>query len=233
MAERPPSDSDDTWADVMKQVHDALDEAQIDGDSLRKSLMDGVKQALDSLDDFLVEPSPSSSAEDERVPVVVVEGGRTDDQPITEGDIPKLHIADDAVEDVAESSGGSNEDSTSPMGSPTLATTVRVFRSGFEALPQSGDESLSPAGPAPILANEGQIALGPDGAQHQTLFRGNSPHIYRVHCDDGIMKVLVDGQSVETLNPGQSLDVEGRFLSIKMAENRPVLGRYTWVARAE
>ena len=86
MAERPPSDSDDTWADVMKQVHDALDEAQIDGESLRKSLMDGVKQALESLDDFLVEPpTPDSAEPDERVPVVVVEGGRTDDQPITEG----------------------------------------------------------------------------------------------------------------------------------------------------
>ena len=141
MAERPPSDSDDAWADVMKQVHDALDEAQIDGESLRKSLMDGVKQALESLDDLLLDEqqsTPNSAAEEERVPVVVVEGGRTDDQPITEGDIPQLHIAEDSHGDLEESSNGAKEDQNRQSDPPTLSTTVRVFRSGLGTLPQSG-----------------------------------------------------------------------------------------------
>ena len=53
-----------------------------------------------------------------------------------------------------------------------------------------------PSVPSPKvdLANVGHIALGPDAHRHQTLFRGDSPQIYRVHCDEGVMKVLVDGQ---------------------------------------
>lgn len=232
MAERPPSDSDDTWADVMKQVHDALDEAQIDGESLRKSLMDGVKQALESLDDFLVEPpTPDAAEPDERVPVVVVEGGRTDDQPITEGDIPQLHIAEDAVDNGDESPSESKK-LDADEGPPALATTVRVFRSGLGPLPQSGEPQPSVPIPKVDLANVGHIALGPDAHRHQTLFRGDSPQIYRVHCDEGVMKVLVDGQPIETLQTGQSMDVSGRFLSIGMEEGGPVRGRYAWVAKA-
>ena len=45
------------------------------------------------------------------------------------------------------------------------------------------------------------------------------------------MKVLVDGQPVETFE-GQSMDVAGRFLSIGMDDNRPVSGRYVWVTKA-
>ncbi len=49
----------------------------------------------------------------------------------------------------------------------------------------------------------------------QTLFRGSSPAVYRVYCDEGELTVRLDGRSVETLAPGQSMDVESRRVQVE------------------
>jgi len=65
-------------------------------------------------------------------------------------------------------------------------------------------------------AREGAIVLAERGAEEvqQTLFRGLEPHPYRVACRRGWMKVALDGQPAETLEAGQTVDVEARLIRV-------------------
>ena len=94
MGEQPPRDGDDIWSDVLEQVAQALGDVDLGEDGTRDALIDGVRQALDGLDstiDLDIEVVTDGATEPQ---VSIVEGGRSDADPITPGEKPDLRVAD-------------------------------------------------------------------------------------------------------------------------------------------
>jgi hypothetical protein len=79
---------------------------------------------------------------------------------------------------------------------------VRVIRGGWSR--------------AADLVRLGQIAVPRAG--RQTLYRGPTVRAYRLLCREGSLGVQVDGVVVETLEAGQSVDVEGAEILALAAE---------------
>jgi hypothetical protein len=218
MSEQPPDEPGDGWSDVIKKVEIALDDANIDGEAIRQSLIRGVRQALGSLESVL----EGELVPDEEAPeVVVMEGGRSDDQPTTEGEPPDLRLADDDAEE------GDTDSPPGPTGVKTpVSTTVRVFRTGIGS--PTGTGAL---GGSPGLAEAGRIRIEEGAADSgQTLYRGEGHRIYRLHCELGRMRVLVEGQPIETILPGQSMDVETRLLRVLSEDGGGLQGRFVWIS---
>ncbi len=130
--------------------------------------------------------------------VTVVEGGRDEGAPPSGGKRPDLRVAP----------------SPTAAADPDLEVVSRVRVVRLDELRRD----LRPA------AAQGQIRLDPEGAVRQTLFRGEVPRPYRLHCEVGKMRVSLDGQPAETLGAGQSLDVEARL--IRVSADAPVRGTY-------
>ena len=92
------------------------------------------------------------------------------------------------------------DDSDEP---PAPSTTVRTVK-----LTQPLRSSTS-------TAHEGQIAVK-KGAW-QTVFRGAQSRPYRVAVDVGALDIAVDGELVERIGPGQTVDVEGSLVRVQGA----------------
>lgn len=121
--------------------------------------------------------------------VAVVEGGRAEDAPPTGGAPPDLHIAEPP-------------DEPQPA-APPVTTRVLAMRS----------RARSERSSASTL---GRIALEP-GAR-QTILRALHVCAYRIHCTAGALRILVDGQPLDTIVAGQSIDIEGTMLQLTAAE---------------
>ena len=52
----------------------------------------------------------------------------------------------------------------------------------------------------------------------QTVFRGAQSRPYRVAVDVGALDIAVDGELVERIGPGQTVDVEGALIRVQGAE---------------
>jgi len=208
---------DDRWTDVIDQVLDALDDANVSDSATRDALAEGVKAALESLDtgigldvQIIGEGFPKPTNEPPNVEVVT--GGRSDDEPPSEGEKPTLRIADEATEnDVEESLFGDRA---------PVFTHVNVI------------ENQRPAKPSalPGLDESGWIhvnAGGPPEAHWQTVYRGHRLRLYRIACSKGTLDVTVDGEPIERLLPGQSIDTEGRAIRVTTTEMDGALGGYT------
>ena len=104
MTGEPPID--DPWGDVVSQVSDALSELNLQDGALRTALLDGLRTALGQ-----VEVGAPTDA-DTPPEVVVVEGGRSEDAPVTPATPPMLRVADDPTEEEV----------------PEVRTRVRVVR---------------------------------------------------------------------------------------------------------
>ena len=209
---------DDRWTDVIDQVLEALDDADVADPSARDALAEGVRQALNSLEtgigldvQILGEGFPGSS--DGPAPVEVVDGGRKLDQPRSVGDTPTLRIADTDETDETEISG-------EPAG---IFTHVKLSHSTKPKRHR----------PLPGLAEAGwiHVAAPSDTAAPettwQTLYRGTRPRLYRVACSKGILDVSVDGEAIERLSPGQSIDVDGRAIRVSTSDLSDAIGGYT------
>ncbi len=114
---------------------------------------------------------------------------------------PRLRVVDpDEVPDVPPGPSGSS---------------VRVVR--------VAPPSLRATTPSANL-DHGAIAVGGEG--WQTLFRGSNPCAYRIHARSGQLDLAVDGELVERLAAGQSIDVEGVLLRVCAVEGASATGLY-------
>jgi hypothetical protein len=225
---RPP---EDPWSEVLEQVDDALADAGITDEPDRAALLEGVRSALDSL-------VGGDAREDDGPDVVVVEGGRGMDEPPTAGVAPPLRVADadeavdpaarevpwpeDAWEAASEASEGWADGEGPPWtkewSEPTdgWGDTPRVV----VRVPAQGA-----SGPFPLLAGQGRFVLSPGGPA-QTLFVGPAPRAYRVACAAGGVVVGVDGGMELAVQPGCSVDVEARQVTVRADGDGDTRGRY-------
>ena len=64
----------------------------------------------------------------------------------------------------------------------------------------------------------GAGALVLEAGTWQTVYRGNSAQTYRVACVTGALDLALDGELVERITPGQSVDVEGTLVRVHSAD---------------
>jgi len=215
---------DDRWSEVIHQVLDALDDGGVSDGPTRDALAEGVRQALESLDsgvDLDVQILGEGFSVTDAMSVEVVDGGRDEDTPRTEGETPELRIADTEEVDIP----------SSPQPGPSRAgdagemfTHVQVIR------PQPGS-TQGRHRPLPGLSEAGWIQVTGDHgdeAAWQTLYRGLKPRLYRVACSTGTLDVTVDGEAIERLREGQSIDVEGHAIRVTTSGDE-ALGGYVQV----
>ena len=218
---------DDQWSDVIDQVLNALSDANIKDGPTRDSLADGVREALESLQEGVgldVEILGSELFDvdveaDSGVNIEVVPGGRESDEPKSEGVKPELRLAEPDDADATDAG---------PLGAGAAGPVlnhVKVLHSG------SRSTSVSDK-PIPGLAEAGWIHVAPGGAaqsEWQTVYRGKGVRLYRIACSQGCMDVTVDGESVERLVAGQSIDVEGAAIRVTSTEDGGAKGGYSLV----
>lgn len=194
MTQDPP---DSQWADLLAQVGDALRQAGIDGDELHAAVAEGLLEALVTLD---LEPELQPEVE-------VVDGGRSPDEPRTEGVRPILRLADEDGLELDDDDGDGV--SSGPV------TTIRVHR-------------VDRVRPAQTGLEVGAIVLAPDAAQ--VVFHGPSAARYRVLCSQGVLTVLADGRPVGVLAAGASMDVCAASIQVSSADGVAAAGAYQPVA---
>lgn len=231
MSERRPPE--DPWSEVLEQVEVALDDAGIGDEPDRAVLLDGVRSALDALVGMDTRDGPG---------VVVVEGGRRGDDPPTQGAAPPLRVAGADAPD-----GGWPEDDweAAALEDPTWAGARD--EPWTDAWPDADDQDDAPddagdgwetgprvivrvpapgsGGPFPLLGAQGCFALTPSGPA-QTLFVGPVARAYRVACSGGVLSVGVDGGAAVRVQPGCSVDVEARQVTVRAAGDADARGRY-------
>ncbi len=199
MTGEPPID--DPWGDVVSQVTDALSELNLHDGALRSALLDGLRTALGQFeeDNKDVEAPPG---------VVVVEGGRSEDAPVTPITPPMLRVADDPTEEEV----------------PEVRTRVRVVRvdSDVHDIPDDPDWLAAP------ITHEGRIRVGdPTTASGwQTVLRATSAQTYRLNCDRGALEVFLEGEPAEKLATGQTVDVEAQLIRVRSASPHGAEGSY-------
>lgn len=220
---------DDRWSDVVKQVLDALDDADVADTDTRDALAEGVRQALESLEtgvgiDVQILGDGLPFPESKSVAVELMEGGRKQEEPRSAGQAPDLRIADpdDADNDESSHLDDLEDDATEP---PSMFTHVKVIR-GHDQTPTSH----KPHRVLPGLAEAGWIHVAgsesPD-ASWQTVYQGVKPRLYRVACSQGLLDVTADGDPVERLRPGQSIDIEARLIRVTTENQMEAIGGYT------
>ncbi len=183
-----PRDPDDI-EEVLGQVESALDELEIvDGDE-RDALLTSLRDVLGSLGDL-----PLTTVEVRTVrlqpqvatpSVSLLDGGRNDDDVVDVGARPALRLANEADSALSE---------------------AVVEAGGQSRRPRTQDTFPEPPGhirfPAP-----GEMA-------DQPIFQGNRARTYRVRCLAGSLAVRVDDAVLAPLRAGQTVDVEGRRISV-------------------
>lgn len=209
MSDDPPSDGPDDPGvdDVLEQLDVALTDAGVTDPEMRAALADNLKGALDRLGEL--------GEVDLTVDVVTtrVEGEGDDDTEPDDHGPPEVTVVDGGRTRgqprvsgprpdlrVAAGEGAGGDD---PV--PGAARTVRGRRLGS-------------------LARDGRIDVPADG--RQAVYRGQQAHPYRVLCRGGRLAVSVDGVTLETLAPGQSVDVEGAAIVVLAVGEDRAAGSY-------
>ncbi|MDP6931759.1 MAG: hypothetical protein QGG40_02540, partial [Myxococcota bacterium] len=234
MSTRPPEPPSDPWADVLSQVEDALKQLDLGGEPTRNALMDGVRDALETLNGagFKLN-NGSGKAKSESPEVTVVDGGRDESEP-PPSQKPKLRVAEPSDEPPPESTspeGSSNfEDALSAvrrslegLGDNPIQTQVRLVKVG----PDSDREDALFGADVPLEV-EGWIDVGPAGTVSgwQTIYRGAHVRAYRVASTEGRIQVALDGEVQEQLVEGQSLDVEAALIRVGSCDEKGADGIY-------
>ena len=217
---------DDRWTSVIDQVLEALDEAEVSDPSTRDALAEGVRQAIESLEsgiglDVQIIGEGFPLAEDEPPEVEVVDGGRTGDEPPTDGEKPKLRISEPKEDEAREDSW----EKSSPTQS--IRTAVKVLRGRGDRSGVSHIPGLETTGWIRVAAEAGSDAAW------QTIYAGLKPRLYRVACSSGSLDVTVDGESIERLLAGQSIDVEGTMVRVSAVDETSGRGGYSWISAPE
>lgn len=206
---------DELWTDVIHQVLSALDEANVADPSTREALTAGVRSALESLEtdigiDVQIIGDESVISESRTPTVEVVTGGRAANEPPSTGDKPELRIA------APESPPDKDSSASTPPERP-LFTHVHVNRPTHRTVPP---QSLSTGGWI-------RVGGGDDAPAHwQAIYLGATPRLYRIGCTMGILDVTVEGEPVERLMEGQSIDVEGVAIRVTTERGGAAEGQY-------
>jgi hypothetical protein len=195
----------DEFNDMFHQVEAALDAMNLGQGDTRDALMSGVREALTSLVDVDLS-SVQVDAGHEGPGVVVLDGGKgddTDEVPKDASGRPDFQVfdGDDAMTDEV------------PKIRPDVQ--VRVIRSGTHP------EALDPM-------QVGQIVLPAQEAEGpwQTVYRGASEAAYRLVCDFGALEISLEGDLVEQLVPGRSIDLSGQLIRVRPRGAKAAQGRY-------
>jgi hypothetical protein len=189
MPDRPPRDPDDLSLgglvdEVVSQVKVALDEADVTAGRSRDMLIDGLRDVLEAMDPASLARKRRQTAPD----VEVVQGGRSDDAPPTDGLKPDLKVAE--PEEVA---GPKNQGASA---APKVVTRVVVKKS----TPSAGQ-------------GRPRVHL-PESGAWRSLFRGTVARAYRLHAVSGSVRVQLNGMPADVLEEGDSLDVEARVVQV-------------------
>ncbi len=224
MAERPPKDGDDIWSEVLEQVSDALDAADLGEGSTRDALLDGVRQALEGVGttlDLELEVLTQAMAQESDPSVALVEGGRSDADPRTPGEKPDLRVAD--LQDLETDHGEKDTGSVRP-----ILTQVKVL--------QTPPRITTHAEAVPGLGQAGWIqvsGVGGADAAWQTLYQGSRSRLYRIGCTQGLLDITLEGAQIERLRAGQSIDVEGCLVRVSAVDEGSGRGGYAWINAPE
>lgn len=227
------------WEGVLDEIRNALREADIEDGGVQDALIEGLRHAFSELDEG------AFAADDEgandgvtRLPgrpeVTVVEGGRAeDDTDPPSGNRPDLRVAhrEPSLEEPEEEDDEDDEDDDSDdgMGGRRVVAHIRVLRGGGSRPLLGGGQAASEERPG-ARPMEGQIGVA--AGEAQAVFRGASPHCYRIHCDKGSIDIVADELHIHRLRAAQSLDVEGRDLRVEGAGSGDSVGRYHRIGEA-
>lgn len=234
MGDRPPEDGDDLWTEVLSQVTDALNDNEIDLGVSRDDLVEGVRQALETLTDgldikFDVMGTVDAPPQQATVDVSVVEGGRGEADPLSPGEKPKLHVAP-SVNDGDEDLDFTHDPLIAPP--PNFVTKVKVLRTSPRVLKEGVAKTGSPSATLQRLKDAGWINVATGGepdAAWQTIYQGRAPRVYRIACTKGVLDVTLDGAQIERLRPGQSIDVEGALIRVTTPSDTQAKGGYAQI----
>lgn len=179
----------DTMDDLLEQLMKALD---FRDPALREKLKRGIEEGLERLDlatadvHFEVDiDGESVNVRSNHPDVTVLDGGLS-------GEADDEDDASDEGPDLEVLEGEGDDFDHEPE------VSVEVLRAPFRTVRRHA-------------RGLGRIQV--DG--QQTLFRGALARPYRLACDEGELRVVVDGAAVETLAEGQTLDVEAALIQVR------------------
>jgi len=203
-----PPDGDDTWSSLRDQVEEALRKAGLGDRHLDEAVVQAMEQAFAALGSLSADTEVSPSSPD----VTVVEGGRRDDQPPAPGDPPELRLATEA-----------GADSHDDLGTGDTKVRVTVHRLDRDGRRRSNTDASAKRTDRRLLI-QGRIRVAPDG--HQTIFRGSESRSYRLLCNEGTLRITLDGLPAESLSAGQSIDVDAALIRVSGADGASAAGTY-------
>jgi hypothetical protein len=195
--DKPPGD--DVWRSVLEQVEAALDALNLGELSGRGSLVDEVRQALES----------SWEAQAKSADVTVLRGGRPSEDNVDQEERsgPTLRVVRGEAHD-------------EPVPSPsTPDVSVRIMRPHIE----SGHTRQKTTSSG--LNTAGMIRLD-DEIMWQTLYRGQTPRTYRLHCNVGGLHVALDGEMLDEVRSGRTLDVEAQVIRVQASSQEGARGLF-------
>lgn len=199
MTGEPPIE--DPWGDVLSQVADALTDLNLEEGALRAALLDGLRTALSQVEGGGIDVGAPPE-------VVVVEGGRGENAPVTPIVTPMLRVADDPTEEEV----------------PETRHRVRMVRVGAEDFDQNED----PDWLAAPITHEGRIRVGDPttSSAWQTVLRASTERPYRLNCDRGALEIFLEGEPAERLATGQTVDVEAKLIRVRAVGLHGAEGSY-------
>ncbi len=211
------------WEDLRRQLREALRGQGLGEDAdLEEAIAEGLREVLDALAGALDEEDDDEAPAPP--PVTVVEGGGEAEGPAPRPDLRVASAEDAEAEAPAEEPDGDGATDEPPTGEapiPVIRISRRDGRWQASALGRGAERRRLARR---VGHDEGRVACREPGAG-QTVFFGPEPRAYRLACDGGRLRVVVDGQEVDTLAAGQTMDVEGRRVSVAAAE-APATGAY-------
>ncbi len=209
-----PPDGDDTWSSLRDQVEEALRKAGLGDRHLDEAVVQAMEQAFSALGSLTEDTEVSPSSPD----VTVVEGGRRDDQPPAPGDPPELRLAPQTASDTHDD-----------LGTGDTKIRVTVHRLDRDGRRRSNTDTTAKRKERRLLV-QGRIQVAPEG--HQTIFRGSESRSYRLHCNEGTLRITLDGLPAESLSAGQSMDVDAALIRVSGADSASAVGTYVRLPRA-
>lgn len=138
--------------------------------------------------------------------------------------LTELNITDDATRDAVTA--GLTEALSELAGRQKPSPSLRLVDD-----PQEPPQDEAPASRVKVVRSHRRPALQPEGriaveeGEAQTLHRSAAPRPYRLHCDTGELLVIADGQPLDAVRAGQSIDVEGAMLQVR--GRKTSAGRFT------